>query len=66
MHALHSLACFAPDVLHEEKVKKAMVERMSDGDESVVRAALKVCLSLAKVSSKLHISDAPLIVLTSI
>ena len=27
-----------------------IMNRMSDGNESVVRAALKVCLSLAKVS----------------
>lgn len=57
IHALHSLACYTPDVLHEEKVKMEIVNRLSDGNESVVRAALKVCLSLAKVSIALETLD---------
>ena len=55
MHALQSLAQFTPDLLADE-VKDIIIKRLSDADESVVRVALKVGLSLVKVSFSLYAS----------
>ncbi|KAH8120666.1 hypothetical protein DFH11DRAFT_82507 [Phellopilus nigrolimitatus] len=43
MHAVHSLSRFSIDILREEKVESVLFKRLSDGEESVVRAALRIC-----------------------
>ncbi|KAI5124394.1 hypothetical protein M0805_008279 [Coniferiporia weirii] len=48
MHALCSLSRHSTELLHDEKVKRLVFKRISDGDESVVRAALRMCLSMVE------------------
>lgn len=49
MDAILSLSRLASDLLNDEKIKQMVLKRMSDSDESVVRAALRLSLIMMEV-----------------
>ena len=62
MHALYSLSHISPEILRNGRFKNLIIKRLSDGEETVVRTALKIGKELAEVSRSLPVPLSPLIV----
>ena len=60
MHALYSLSHISPEILRNGRFKNLIIKRLSDGEETVVRAALKIGKELAEVSRSLPVPLPPL------
>ena len=60
MHALYSLSYISPEILRNGRFKNLIIKRLSDGEETVVRAALKIGKELAEVSRNLPVPLPPL------
>ena len=60
MYALYSLSHNSPEILRNGRFKNLIIKRLSDGEETVVRAALKIGRELAEVSRNLPVQLSPL------